>query len=275
MAGKRYDQFSSGTYDKTKIFLQGDPTTGALEKVNLPTPGDAPLDLVIDAIGSTPTDALTVENTTAATSGNTEFSPAIIFKGHAWDGSTSALIEIRCYINTLSGGAKGYLIFEYRVNSGTWTTLMTLGQSAGGVNTGVGFGGALPGNTASATLSTIGSITNNLGLNVAGGTLVQSFGATLLSASGANPTAILKLADSTAYKSVVTRAALVAGQASNGDDSAILEAVSKTKGLLPPRMTSAQKNAISSPGPGLMVYDETLAKLCLFTGSAWETITSV
>jgi len=37
MANKRYDQFSAGTYDTTKIFLQADAITGALEKVNLPT----------------------------------------------------------------------------------------------------------------------------------------------------------------------------------------------------------------------------------------------
>jgi len=56
--------------------------------------------------------------------------------------------------------------------------------------------------------------------------------------------------------------------------SAILEAVSTTKGFLPPKMTTAQKNAISSPVAGLIVYDTTLNKLGVFT-TAWETITSV
>lgn len=36
MANKRYDQFPAGTYDTSKIFLQADPLTGALEKINLP-----------------------------------------------------------------------------------------------------------------------------------------------------------------------------------------------------------------------------------------------
>jgi hypothetical protein len=56
--------------------------------------------------------------------------------------------------------------------------------------------------------------------------------------------------------------------------SARLECESTTQGFLPPRMTTTQKNAIASPAAGLMVYDTTLAKLCVYT-TAWETITSV
>jgi hypothetical protein len=37
MANKKYTDFSAGTYDTAKIFLQADATTGDLEKVNLPT----------------------------------------------------------------------------------------------------------------------------------------------------------------------------------------------------------------------------------------------
>ncbi len=39
--------------------------------------------------------------------------------------------------------------------------------------------------------------------------------------------------------------------------------------------STTQKNAISSPAEGLIVYDLTLHKLCVYTGSAWETITSL
>jgi hypothetical protein len=56
--------------------------------------------------------------------------------------------------------------------------------------------------------------------------------------------------------------------------SAKLQVASTTQGFLPPRMTTTQKNAISSPAAGLMIYDTTLNKLCVFT-TAWETITSV
>ena len=56
--------------------------------------------------------------------------------------------------------------------------------------------------------------------------------------------------------------------------SAILDVQSTTKGVRMPNMTTTQKNAISSPVAGLMVFDTTLAKLCVYSGSAWQTITS-
>jgi len=57
--------------------------------------------------------------------------------------------------------------------------------------------------------------------------------------------------------------------------SAILDAQSTTKGVRMPNMTTTQKNAISSPAAGLMVFDTTLAKLCIYSGLAWQTVTSV
>ena len=57
--------------------------------------------------------------------------------------------------------------------------------------------------------------------------------------------------------------------------SAILDVTSTTKGVLFPRMTTTQKNAIASPASGLVVYDTTLGKLCVRGAAAWETITSL
>ena len=64
------------------------------------------------------------------------------------------------------------------------------------------------------------------------------------------------------------------GASSSANASAQLELTSTTKGFLPPRMTTTQKNAIASPAAGLVVYDTTLNKLCVYT-TAWETITSL
>jgi len=56
---------------------------------------------------------------------------------------------------------------------------------------------------------------------------------------------------------------------------ALLQLDSTTKGFLPPRVTTTQKNAISTPPEGLVVYDSTLHKLCVFTGTVWESVTSL
>jgi hypothetical protein len=54
--------------------------------------------------------------------------------------------------------------------------------------------------------------------------------------------------------------------------SAILQADSTTKGFLPPRMTTTQRNAIASPAAGLVVYDSTTNKLQCYNGSTWNDL---
>lgn len=54
--------------------------------------------------------------------------------------------------------------------------------------------------------------------------------------------------------------------------SAIFECTSTTKGMLPPRMTTTQQNAIGSPAAGLMLYNTTTNKLMVYNGSAWTAL---
>jgi hypothetical protein len=54
--------------------------------------------------------------------------------------------------------------------------------------------------------------------------------------------------------------------------SAKLQVDSTTQGFLPPRMTTTQKNAISSPASGLMVYDTDTNKLCCYNGTSWNDL---
>jgi hypothetical protein len=58
------------------------------------------------------------------------------------------------------------------------------------------------------------------------------------------------------------------------DSSALVQMNTTTRGFLPPRMTTTQRNAIASPAAGLMIYNTTTAKLNVYT-TAWETITSL
>ena len=52
--------------------------------------------------------------------------------------------------------------------------------------------------------------------------------------------------------------------------SARLQVDSTTSGFLPPRMNTAQRNAIFSPAEGLCVYDTTLHKLYVYDGTTWQ-----
>jgi hypothetical protein len=61
------------------------------------------------------------------------------------------------------------------------------------------------------------------------------------------------------------------GTASPGA-SALLDMTSTTKGFLPPRMTTAQRNAISSPATGLQIYNTTTNRLNVYNGTIWMPV---
>lgn len=53
------------------------------------------------------------------------------------------------------------------------------------------------------------------------------------------------------------------------NNSAMLDVKSITKGFLPPRMTTAQRNAIVSPAEGLVIYNTDEKILNVFNGTSW------
>ncbi len=53
------------------------------------------------------------------------------------------------------------------------------------------------------------------------------------------------------------------------NSSAMLDVKSTTRGFLPPRMTEAQRDAISDPEPGLQVFNSTTRRPNYFNGSVW------
>jgi trimeric autotransporter adhesin len=58
--------------------------------------------------------------------------------------------------------------------------------------------------------------------------------------------------------------------------SAILEMKSTTKGVLTPRMTLAQRNAIASPAAGLLIYQtNSTPGFYYYSGSAWQALNNV
>ena len=56
---------------------------------------------------------------------------------------------------------------------------------------------------------------------------------------------------------------------STPDTSAMLDVKSTSKGFLPPRMTTVQQNAITSPVAGLIIFNTEAKTLNIFNGTAW------
>lgn len=54
--------------------------------------------------------------------------------------------------------------------------------------------------------------------------------------------------------------------------SALVDMTSTTRGFLPPRMTTTQRNAIATPAEGLIVYNMNLHQLQFWNGTAWMSI---
>jgi len=56
--------------------------------------------------------------------------------------------------------------------------------------------------------------------------------------------------------------------------TALLDMTSTTKGFLPPRMTTTQRDAVSSPATGLFIYNTTSKEYNLFDGTLWRAVDS-
>ena len=65
------------------------------------------------------------------------------------------------------------------------------------------------------------------------------------------------------------------GSTTTPNASAQLDVNSTTKGLLPPRMTSGQRDAITSPADGLVIYNTTNNRLEIRSSSAWLTLVTL
>jgi hypothetical protein len=110
------------------------------------------------------------------------------------------------------------------------------------------------------------TITNSSALYIPTSSLTNvgtSYGLNVTSATGAT----------NSYAAALNGTVVIGAMTSNAN--AILDVQSTTKAFMPPRMTTTQKNAVSSPTSGMVVYDSTLNKLCVYGASAWETVTSL
>lgn len=77
-----------------------------------------------------------------------------------------------------------------------------------------------------------------------------------------------------AVQRALLKSSLSIGQAStpSANYSALLVLESITKGLLFPRMTTAQRNAILNPIAGLVIYNTTTSVLNFYNGAVWGAV---
>jgi hypothetical protein len=262
-------------------------------------------------LSSTTADGISLYNPTAATAGVGKPSSTLIFSSNAWNTTTttSQQVDHRFYVDGGSANAAtiGTLYFQRQVNGGGYSTLFSInaannitfvGQNLTGINaiTQSGSGSHTFNGSITITRNTIygnveGVVLNSGGAN-AGNVAASSTrmyyttqywnGAASIAAPYFYELAVPTSTTTSEWR--VVTPTVTAIQAKNTGEvgignaaatSAKLDVASTTQGVLIPRMTTTQKNAISSPAEGLMVYDLTLHKLCVYTGSAWETVTSL
>ena len=153
------------------------------------------------------------------------------------------------------------------------TDYLTPTGSAAGLTNFPIFNQNTTGNAATATLAT--TVTTNANLTGP----VTSVGNATTITDGAITNA--KITDVAATKitgnftSATVNGKVIVGASSAASASAVLEASSTTQGFLPPRMTTAQIAAITSPAAGLLVWcsDCGVGELNVYNGTAWKNIT--
>lgn len=225
------------------------------------------LDVTTTALGVTQTNVsgLALINTTAAAAAAQQISPALRWRGFGWKTASTAAsqsVDFTNYVLPIQGSSAptGALVWNSAVNGGSYAEYMRLNsdgtrgmlsvtQNGGFPNTmQMGFdgaGNALFGNTSSAAI------------------YFQSQGNLYLYNQGNYGTGSSQLS--------ITGSAGQIGINAGGSPaaSAQLDVVSTTRGFLLPRMTTTQRDAISSPATGLKIYNTTTGMDNIYDGTAW------
>jgi hypothetical protein len=117
--------------------------------------------------------------------------------------------------------------------------------------------------TSLSNLATVGTITSGVwsGTSINAGTLTGTILAENVVNSNLTSVGILT--------NTTINGKLVVGASNEQNSSAILEANSITKGFLPPRMSTEQRNIISNPVAGLMIWNITNNQIEIYNGSLW------
>lgn len=199
-----------------------------------------------DTIGSNATVAATALSAITAATANNTINNGANQQTWNWNGITTEAGGLQLGTNSLSSGALLYL----SVNS-----------TAAASNTQKGLEIQTQGTNATSSQTTYGAFVNNNH----DGTSSTNVGLYARASGGTNNYAII----------VPSASGKVGFGTATPDASAMLDVTSTTQGVLISRMTTTQRNAISSPAEGLLVFDTDINSLYQYTGSAWLQMATV
>jgi hypothetical protein len=212
--------------------------------------------------------SITGNATTASTA--TKLATAKNINGVLFDGTAD--ITVNADAGTLTGTTlKSTVTGSSLTSVGTLANLTVTNLIVGSI-TGNAATATIAGNISGTTnttltslsnLATVGTITSGVwsGTSINAGTLTGTILAENVVNSNLTSVGILT--------NTTINGKLVVGASNEQNSSAILEANSITKGFLPPRMSTEQRNIISSPVAGLMIWNMTNNQIEIYNGSLW------
>lgn len=74
------------------------------------------------------------------------------------------------------------------------------------------------------------------------------------------------------WQGIAAQGIKISSSSGSPDPSAILEVQSNTQGWLPPRMTTAERNAIVDPATGLTIFNTTTQCMNIRLASGWKQV---
>ena len=201
---------------------------------------------------------------------NTAFGASSLFSNTS-GASNSAIGGLSLYLNSTGANntASGYRALFSNISG---SNNQAIGQEALSRNTTGSYNTAI-GQDIFAT-NTIGSNNTGIGSGADVGANNLSNATAIGYNAVVNASNTIQLGNS-AVTAVITSGKVIVGASSAASASAVLEASSTTQGFLPPRMTTTQRNAISSPAAGLTIWNTTYVQLEVYNGSLWVNMNGI